>query len=225
MKKIVKRLLALAILYFIFLLGLKLIGNQGMIVDRFALNPNQLYWTDNIDVWLIAIIPIVIGIIGLVLIVVPIYFPEYSYGFYEKIFGCLFIVLIIICILLAHKVSNSQKPYINVLKCINNKISIDEFESITDKSGEQLLYITRTDCKECINVTNELYHVLLKTGVRLQHYDTISDRVDNLERLNSILNKYGVTQVPTLLIFKDGLIVEHFEGLDIIDGIIKYSDI
>lgn len=171
MKKNIIRLFALVILYLTFLLGVELLGNQGMIIDRFALNSNQFSWAENIGTWLIVIVPIIIGVIGVIFIAVQLYFPEYSYEFYRKIYVYLFAFSTIICILLGAKVYNTQKPYINGLECINNKISIDELDSITDRSGEHLLYITRTGCKECIDITNELYHVLLKTGISLQHYD------------------------------------------------------
>lgn len=128
------------------------------------------------------------------LIVARIYFPAYPYKYYKKTFVRFFSLSIIICILLGSKVYQTQKTYIRVLECINKKISIDEFESVSNSSGEQFLYITRTDCKECIDVTNELYHVLLSTGINLQHYDTTSDRV------------------------------EHFEGSSIISGIINHAN-
>lgn len=199
-------------------------GNQGMIIDRFGLNQDQFQSFETISIWFVIIIPVVIGLIGLILIVARIYFPAYPYKFYKKIFVRFFSLSIIICILLGSNIYRTQKAYIRVLECINKKISIDEFESVSNSSGEQFLYITRTDCKECIDVTNELYHVLLSTGINLQHYDTTSDRVENFERLNIILDKYDIKKVPTLLIFHDGVIAEHFEGSSIISGIISHAN-
>ncbi len=224
MKKNIKRLVSLAILYLTFLLGLRLVGNQGLIIDRFGLSHNQFEWIETTGTWLIIIIPIIIGVIGLILTVAHIYFPACSYEYYNKLYARLFFFSIIICIILGSKVYRTQKPYIRVLECINNKISIDEFESIANQSGEQLLYITRTGCKDCTDVTNELYHILLSTGISLHHYDTVSDRVENPEQLNIILDKYDIKKVPTLLIFNNGVITEYFEGSNIISGIINHTN-
>lgn len=67
MKKNIKRFLTLAILYLTFLFGLRLAGNQGMIIDRFGLNQDQFQSFETISIWFVIIIPVVIGLIGLIL--------------------------------------------------------------------------------------------------------------------------------------------------------------
>ena len=100
---------------------------------------------------------------------------------------------------------------------------LDELESAGNKSGEQVLYIMRKGSVESAEVTSELYHVLLDTGLRLRSYDTAPDEEKHSGWLNEILDKYGVTQVPALVILQDGAVAERFEGADIIDGIVSYA--
>ena len=224
MKKTIKVLFILAILYLTFYVGLKLAGNQGMMLDRFAMNHREFPWIDRMGVWIVVIVPFVMGVIGLVLVGIQMYDSNRSYALAEKCYTVLFAFSTILCVAIAARVYSHQKPYAEVLRCIGDTISLGELESAGNKSGEQILYIMQKDSVESAEVTSELYHVLLDTGLRLRSYDTASDKEKHPGWLNETLDKYGVTQVPALVILQDGAVAERFEGADIIDGIVSYAE-
>ena len=224
MKKTIKVLFILAILYLTFYVGLKLAGNQGMMLDRFAMNHREFPWIDRTGVWIVVIVPFVMGVIGLVLVGIQMYDSNRSYALAEKCYTVLFAFSTVLCVAIAARVYSHQKPYAEVLRCIGDTISLGELESAGNKSGEQILYIMRKGSVESAEVTSELYHVLLDTGLRLRSYDTASDKEKHPGRLNKILDKYSVTQVPALVSLQDGAVAERFEGADIIDGIVSYAE-
>ncbi|MDR1478602.1 MAG: thioredoxin [Planctomycetaceae bacterium] len=91
----------------------------------------------------------------------------------------------------------------DIVKIIGSE---SEFESIT-KSGVVLVDFFATWCAPCRKQTLILDQVagVVGAGAIIAKADT-----DNLQ---SLAAEYGIEQIPTLILFKDGAVVERFTGV------------
>jgi hypothetical protein len=70
--------------------------------------------------------------------------------------------------------------------------------------GNYLIYISKASCGECSEAEEYLKDFIQNQPVKIYHYDTEKDRVENKDYLERVLDKYSVWYVPAIVIIENG---------------------
>lgn len=212
MKKKIGYALIFILLYALFYWGVKIWGVFFSIADNFYYLQGELGDDFSRGCWLMIILPFITGCIGLLLIALEIWFDKLSWKLAKSIYLIGLAAVTLICISMGYGFTKKQAKFLPAIEAINNKITLEELEKAMENGEEEILYITRTGCEDCIYMTDQIYRLIYETGIKLKHYDTYADRNERSEEVNAVFTKYNITTVPVLLVLKEGEIVKRFEG-------------
>ncbi len=104
------------------------------------------------------------------------------------------------------------------------KISLDDLDKLSQKQYSGIVYITRTNCRACLAFQPKFQEVLEDEGKISLVYNTSVDREDYKEALTTVMEKYSIATVPTVLIFHKGDVKYKFDGKDIVSDVISFFD-
>ena len=102
------------------------------------------------------------------------------------------------------------------------QIHLSELEEIQYKESTCIVYIGRTDCKDCTIAYPKIKDLSEKHNIKILYYDTAEDRYSNSDQLHNVLDTYKITQVPTILIVDKGIIIKKFDYGNVVDIFINY---
>ncbi len=83
-----------------------------------------------------------------------------------------------------------------------SQVNIQLVEDKIDKNKDFILYIGRETCPECINFVPLLSEIAREENVKVLYLD--STNTDKSKDIKEFRDKYSITYVPSLLIYKDG---------------------
>lgn len=112
----------------------------------------------------------------------------------------------------AYKQSELDNSYIT--KYVN-EINFEEFENYTLENPNNIIYIGKTNCEECLKLEKNLYKIIKKNELV---DETVFLNVTNFNDLNKITDKYNIEtlksniNVPSIAILKDSKITDVLVG-------------
>lgn len=90
-------------------------------------------------------------------------------------------------------------------------ITLDELEKTIASDEENVVYIGRNDCSDCIAFEDAYEDILKKYSVEATGYYTNLDRDnDNADRMYEIIKNYNITEVPALVVVKNSKLIKRF---------------
>lgn len=205
----------LALLYILIVFTIRISKTSWIIMDYFALT-NQLPWILDKGPWVALLLPVITLIIFLIFGAI-IYIKGINVtGVIMRNMYLVLAMVLVTCIAINLNIYKTEKPFRYALQNMASTITLKELERLPTDIPDCNIFITREDCPACNTVKYDLYKYTYETGMKIWRYDTTEDREKRAEQLNKILNDYKVDAVPTLLIFKNGVVLYRFTGIGIL---------
>ncbi len=81
-----------------------------------------------------------------------------------------------------------------------DEVALEELEK-EDYYDSEIVMISRAGCPDCEKLYRELDEFIQEYPVNIKYYDCYNDRNLSPERLEKMLSRYDITQVPAVVIF------------------------
>lgn len=93
--------------------------------------------------------------------------------------------------------------YNNIVKIRDERyeiqsITLEELSQITDGKENRLVYIGREDCPACRGIPEYLENLAKQQPLKIYYYNTGLDRENNYDGMMTVLDKVGVSAVPSV---------------------------
>ena len=93
--------------------------------------------------------------------------------------------------------------YNNIVKIRNERyeiqnITLEELSRFADGKENRLIYIGREDCPACRGIPEYLENLAKQQPLKIYYYNTGLDRENNYEGMMTVLEKIGVSAVPSV---------------------------
>lgn len=108
-------------------------------------------------------------------------------------------------------IETERVPYFTTL-------SLEELDGLQKKKFTGAVYIERYGCTLCYDTREIVEAFLDKEHKAMFHYDTNQDRDRDYEGMLKTINKYGVEEVPSIIILKAGEVIAIYTYNKIMDG-------
>jgi len=103
------------------------------------------------------------------------------------------------------KLRLEETPTDNRSRDTYESLSLEELKESLKSKKKTFVYIRREDCPTCLRFEEQLSPVLSKHQIIFVTYNTALDRQGSKsEEMYKLLDQYGVTRVPALLIIESG---------------------
>ena len=107
---------------------------------------------------------------------------------------------------------SERKPYFE-------SITLEELDGLSARENVTcMVYILEDDCAACEQLTPVLVEYLDETHQSMLCYNTSPDRDKDYEGMLAILEKYGVSSVPSVVVMDWGRVVEVLHYDDVMNG-------
>lgn len=93
--------------------------------------------------------------------------------------------------------------YNNIVKIRNERyeiqnITLEELSRFADGKENRLIYIGREDCPACRGIPEYLENLAKQQPLKIYYYNTGLDRENNYDGMMTVLEKIGVSAVPSV---------------------------
>jgi len=119
-----------------------------------------------------------------------------------------------------NEITKDPPPKVTTPKII--KIPLTELDSIKTDKKSGIVYVSRKNCPECMDVYPKLEEFSAEEHVELLYYDTINDRETVPEQVAEVLDKFGIDSVPTVVVVEGGEVQKAFDGDSIVQELKDY---
>lgn len=135
------------------------------------------------------------------------------------IFKTIVVVIIMVCIFISGFYSGKYNITIQNSDYIQNEwiagITLNELKKYAANGEENLIYIGREDCHECVEFEKEFTKILRKYDVEASAYYTNIDRNgENAESMYDVLDKYNVNSVPCVIVVQNEKLIHLYSSTE-----------
>lgn len=129
----------------------------------------------------------------------------------------IFLLLSVLCVNIvgsneASEVPNEGKEGISYF----DELHPDTFKKVNDNKGLFVVYFGSNDCEGCEEVTPMIIEASKELSYIPFYY------IEGYEEVNkSLIKEYGVTFIPTLIVFDNGIVKERLNGFDVSEQQLK----
>jgi hypothetical protein len=202
-----------------------LLVRSGIIRDEYVLDTMGPFWSET-GLWIAALLSFVL------LLITYLFFKAQNRQkpFVAVVYAMVSFTIFTFCMTsIVHtfsyqnEITKDPPPKVTTPKII--KISLTELDSIKTNKKSGIVYVSREDCPEYMDVYPKLEELLeelkleefsAEEHVELLYYDTINDRETVPEQVAEVLDKFGIDSVPTVVVVKGGEVQKAFDGDSIV---------
>lgn len=91
-------------------------------------------------------------------------------------------------------------------------ITLQEMQSAIRSDDTAIIYIGRPSCPDCMKNQKALEKLFKQSKENILYYNTTKDRYDNNEQMNEVLGSVGVTEIPTIIQVRQGVVQTLISG-------------
>lgn len=130
------------------------------------------------------------------------------------------VVIIIVCVFISGFYSGKYNITVKNSDYIQNEwiagITLNELKKYATNGEENLIYIGRDDCYECVEFEKEFTKILKKYEVEASAYYTNIDRDGiNAGNMYDFLDKYNVNSVPCVIVIQNEKLIHLYSSTEI----------
>ncbi len=202
-----------------------LLVRMGIIVDEYGVDTLGSFWI-GIGLWITALLSSILLFITYLFFAVQNKQKPFVVAVYVVASLAIFafcMTSIVHTFSFQNEITKDPPPKVTTPKII--KISLTELDSIKTNKKSGIVYVSREDCPEYMDVYPKLEELLeelkleefsAEEHVELLYYDTINDRETVPEQVAEVLDKFGIDSVPTVVVVKGGEVQKAFDGDSIV---------
>jgi hypothetical protein len=208
-----------------------LLVRMGIIVDEYGVDTLGSFWI-GIGLWITALLSSILLFITYLFFAVQNKQKPFVVAVYVVASLAIFafcMTSIVHTFSFQNEITKDPPPKVTTPKII--KISLTELDSIKTNKKSGIVYVSREDCPEYMDVYPKLEELLeelkleefsAEEHVELLYYDTINDRETVPEQVAEVLDKFGIDSVPTVVVVKGGEVQKAFDGDSIVQALKDY---